>query len=447
VHARDAQVSMCDASINQGVCVMILTLTLCTSVLWAEAILDEPRSMHHYVREHGAGANMDVPRRPLQRSEVERWGHILNASDAQRQFMLIEYERFVERHNAFMDLEAPGYLALGQKLAEVIQTEGVSSPAVVELGREVDQANVRLRNQLIAVENSFIDTIEPILTPEQAERVPLLRHDARRRNCRTFRSFMRWIDIELRDIWTATVAEMASPEYARHVEAILADYEPQLTALICRRADLQFELRAELRANRIARTEGVITFAEANARYQRIMRRRLEADRAVRQLNEATAERIASALPEDLGSAFVVATKQAVFREVYPDRTQVHEFMNRVADDDEIGDDQRFIVSQWRDAYAVEHKRLCDELESLCVEWGERSSEGISGYQIQFLSDALKPLLEERTELSLRYLEKLHELLGPDVLARHADAIPAVFRSILEENEDEQISEVDELTP
>lgn len=159
-------------------------------MLGVTAVADQPKAMHHYAREHGAGMNMNVPTRPLQRNDVERWAKLLNASEAQLQFMVAEYARFVDRYNAFMDEAAPQYLELGRELTELYREEGISSPAYAQLGRDVDQASIRLRDQLISLENSYIDRFEPILTPQQAQHVPLLRHDARRRNCRTFRSFM-----------------------------------------------------------------------------------------------------------------------------------------------------------------------------------------------------------------------------------------------------------------
>jgi hypothetical protein len=424
-------------------------ICLCLSPLGDPPVPDEPRTIWDYAVEMGAGSNMSIPRASLRHEDIERWAELLVASEPQLAFIRQRYVEFVERHNAFVDQEAPQYLSLTHELTAVWRKEGVSTPNFARKVEQVDRANLRMRRQLTALEHTLIDSFTQILTPEQQGRLDTLRHEATRRNCRTFHTdgFGRWLGVELRAVWDESGAMLASPAEREHVSSILDGYEAQLTSLVCGYADLQFQRRTELAKNRVAREHGTISLSESHARYARIMRARLAASRRIRRLNEDTVSRIADSLSIEPASAFVQSAKEAAFPELYPDPAAMLDLTNAIAADEKIDAHIRDTIVAGFNQFKIDYDRICDELEAICVLWGDRTEEGIAGYSMQFLPDALEPLLTERTELSLRYLEKLHELLGPDVLARHADAIPAVFGSILGENEDEQISEGDELTP
>jgi hypothetical protein len=426
-----------------GIVVSLLTLS---GSLGESVRAAEPRTMVDYVREYGGGANMNVPIDPLRPADLDRWSDILNASEAQQQFMRIEYQAFVDAHNAYLDREAPRYLGMTVEFWDVVQAEGLSSWALVEIMRKLDQASDRVRRELTAIELEMIDKLAPILTEEQIERLDILRLESRRRNCRTFISFGRWADVELRLVWDASGRPAASPAELERAETILLDYERQLTPLICRQSELEFRTRQDLLQNRINRNEGTVTFEEGTTRYIQIQNRRGDAARDVRLLHERTTDHIAAVVSDEVAASFITAAKEVAYPELYPDPTDLKLLISTVQNDLSPEDATFGVLQELWNRYSVEYERTCNDLESLCVKWGDKASRGVSGYQIQFLPEALKPLLAERIELSRRYLTKLHEHLGPEVLERHADAIPAVFRSILADGDEAEVADEVERT-
>jgi hypothetical protein len=414
-----------------------LVLTTCVH---AAAFAEPPRqamSIYKFASEYGYGMNMEVPQNALRLEDIERWARMLELSEAQRQFLLLEYGRFVERHDEFVRREAPRYLDVGKELLDLWHAGEHSTQKLATLARRVDRESARLRREMTALEHSLIDALDPVLTDEQRVRALLVRLEARRRNCRgPVLSSMRWSDVELRYVWYGSAAAMASPQERERVEAILAVYEPQLTTIICRMIDQNAETRQQLTANRIARFAGTVSPADGRARARDVGRRKLKTHREVRLLNERTVEQIALALSPDLARIFIATAKAEAFYELYPDPETIHALFGSLAGDDELDDEQRALVKALTVAYEAEYTQHCERLEAFCIEWGERNTEGVYGYHRQFLGQELKPLLEERTELSWRSLVMLVEHVGMNALMRHATAIPETFRPRLAEHVD-----------
>lgn len=420
--------------------ILMISVGLAGNSLFSDT--DSPKIIFDYAHEFGIGMNVNAPRHALGVEEVERWGRMLDLSEAQLLFVHSEYQQFVERHNEFLDREAPRYLALTVELREISRAEGISSPRFARMTKEVDQASINLRHKLSSLEQSLIASIKPVLTKEQAERLGILTHETTRRNCRTYYGVARWSDVELGNIWDESAAALASPLERQLVLPMFAEYGARLTNLVCRRADVDFEVRERLMDNRVAREDGRVTPAEARDRYRQIMNLRLDAAQQIRSLHEETVTRVAQTVSDDVGSVFIAAAKQAAFPELYPDNAALHDLLAALTDDDELDDENGVAVRGLAQQYIVQHEQLCKQMERKCITWGDNTAAGISGYEPQFLPDALQPLLDERTRLSCSYLQQLLGLLDQDVLDRHADAIPAPFRSILAENDQaEEIGE------
>jgi hypothetical protein len=430
-----------------------ICMLMCVAFMTGAALGDPPKrakSFYDFGHEYGFGMNMSVPLRALTIRKVEQWADILGVSEAQRLFMLAEFERFVEKNNAFVDREAPGYIDIGKEMWVIRQQREHKTWEFYELGRKLDRESARLRRELTALELGLINAIEFMLTPEQRARVPIITNESRRRNCRvSMLTTIRWADVELRDIWHGSgaelyapiapapratpAAELATPAESRLVDVILTEYEARLTSHICRMADLQLEARGKLAANRTARNLREISSAEGRAEYQRIRENLLQVFQQVRLINEQAVERIASALSNEASSVFIHAAKMAAFPELYPDDAALHELFAALTNDDALDERQQKLAIALQHGYLSQYSRKCHELEAFCIEWAEQNTRGINGYQIQFLPRELKPMLDERIELSRRYVEDTLAHLGPGILVRHAHTIPAPFRSLLEE--------------
>lgn len=379
----------------------------------------EPKTLFQYMPpEGGSFVNLDVPQRHLRKVDVQRWADFLNMSDAQRTFITMLHAQFVDNHNEVMDRFAPEFLAQAAALAELGHRVGTESREYADATADLDHFGRRMRQQLLEVELGYINSFEHILTEEQTGRLEVLRHEARRRHCRIYRTLIRWSHVELREIWSASALLIASPEEATFVDAVLGDYERRLTSLVCRCADEMYVRRLALLENRLAQDQGVVTFDESRSRYRQIVNRKLAVARPIGLLNAQTARLIAAAVSEDVAVEFVAAAKRAVFPEIYPDHSTLHDVFHGLLNHSDLDQDQRAAVIVMFDAYEREYTQLNDQLESLCVEWGEKAEEGIMGYQPQFLSRALRPLLDERAELSSTYQQHLEEIVGSALLAR-----------------------------
>ncbi|HRP64318.1 MAG TPA: hypothetical protein PK400_13540 [Phycisphaerales bacterium] len=398
------------------------------TVLWSiDPPQERPRTFFDYAREYGSGLNVSVPGKPLTADVISQWGVILEASDAQLQFMHRTHQEFVQRHNAYLEREAPRYLPLTTELADLWKTIGPSTPEVAAQMKKVDQANVRLRNDLIALEHAYIDSIQPALTPEQSEKTILLRLEATRRNCRTFWTMARWSHLELRTVWQQSVEADATPQERFEIEAILLDYEHRLTPLVCRRADVQFEIRLRLTENRIASQQGLYSSDVRASRYRAIMRRQLDAALSERSVHEQASRRILETLREGVAVRFDAAVKQAVFPELYPDPAALHDLMQSIASNVDVSDDVQRVAVLILQEYNEHYRQLCRVLESICIEYGDRSEEGIPGFEAQRLPGALREPLEERLQLSREYLVRLTHLVGAEIMEGYRSMIPTVL--------------------
>ncbi len=382
---------------------------------------EELRSIGDYAQVQGGGVNLIVPEQPLTELDVFEWARILGASEPQSQFMTTMYGRFVEQHNAYLDREAPRYLEHSVEFGQAWAEHGHSSPELLRVMRRMNQASKRLRRELTAIEHEFILLLEPILSDEQRDRVPIIQHEATRRNCRTFHSSARWTEIELRDIWNE-VSNLATVQEQREVEALLADYEVRLTSLVCDRADLAFEVQEQLAENRIAMAEGAISAERGAARYHHLRRRLVDSERSIRRLTEDTVAQFEQLLSRDASTQFRAKAKGAAFPELYPDTNRLHELFASVLTDQSVPHEKQEKVTSLSAQYAASYSRICNELEEFCIEWGDRTAEGLRGYRRQFLSEALRPLLEDRTVLREEYLILLVEVIGEEAVARNRAA-------------------------
>jgi hypothetical protein len=403
---------------------------------------DEPKTFYSFLSMGTGYANNLLANDVLRPNELDRWARILNASEAQAEFMRIQYEQFVHRHNDVMDREAPRYLELSAQLSIHIREEGIGSQVVAEVNDQLSRLGNRFRSQLEGVEREFIDSLAPVLTEEQRPRLEILRLEATRRQFGFVRNQVRWADIELRRVWEAVDPSIPSPREIAAIERILLPYEIALTNDARRQADAFSEMTRRLPRYHFQRTEGTITFAEFLERHDRVLAGVADASRRIASLNVRTLEQIEQAVSKELSAMIWQLAREEVFPELYPDGAAIHELFDKLANDHQLGEEIRVAVVSLGRLYSAAYEEERRSIEAFCVDWGERGAAGEVGYAPQNLLDALEPLLEERTELSRRWLVMLVEHVGIEALNRHAAAIPAVLRPIVDE-----LTEMESVSP
>lgn len=345
---------------------MHLLLLFCTSLGLTIPPTGKPRTFSDYAHEFGPGMNMNVPKAALSLDDLECWAHILMTSTEQTHLIQVMYARHVERHNAFMDREAPQYCAQSAELHALMRAEGQSTPGVVAFARQVDRENARMRRELTLLEHAFIDEISPFLADHQLDRLPLARAESTRRNCRTFLTFGRWANMELRDIWHASSVDLISLEEQEQLTKVFDDYEMRLTPLVCRQADFELEARSRLGENRIAMNSGTIPGDVGQSIYLNVIKQRRENARRVRLLHEQTLSAVVHMLGTKRAFPFLQAAKQAAYPELHPDPDALHAVFDALVRDQTLEDDLRFEIASLADEYQHAHQHACIALEAVC---------------------------------------------------------------------------------
>jgi hypothetical protein len=349
-------------------------------------------------------------------AELERRACIVKASEAQLHFIRAMYDDFVRRHNELMDREASVHVALAAGLSAQWKLTGSGSSELVESAKTLERHGIRLRRQLEMLEQELITTIEPILALEQAAFVEAARQRAARRQHRIFPLVVRWADVDLRDVWEDAALPLAGPEDIEAAEAILAGYDQGLTALLRRYTDAKIDFRMQTRDSRLYLSQSATSYADHRAIFERLAARKLDAGRRIRALNEQTLGSMVDQISDEAGAALLARARATAFPELYPDPTALHGLVGGLLDDRGVPMEQKSDLTALFQTYVQAYRRACEELEAMCVEWGDRTEGGETGYEPQLLPQTIKPLLDERDAISRRWLEKMRVVVGADLV-------------------------------
>lgn len=413
---------------------MVAALLLVVTLSQA-GMQDEPRTVRDYFELEVGYINLMLLTGVLERSDLDRWARILNASEAQEDFMQRQYAQFVAQHNATMDRLIPKHLALSAEADAIRVEHGTGSWELVEANRSLHRDNLRIREELARVERNYIDSLIPVLADEQVQRLEILRLAATRRQHGDVHLRVRWSKVELRRVWEMVDRELIAADEWNEIEAILLDYDRTLNKHTRRLLDsfwTQSTRLMRLFAERYA--DQSISPEEFFERHQRIMRQTVQPQLALARFNRQTSEEIAQALSGHVAAAFQQHLRESVFPELYPDQTALHGLFEALLDDDEVTDEGREVVTSLLIQYSDRHEKMCDDIEAFCVEWDERGAKGENGYQTQLLPGALKPKLQQRRDLAVETLHALaaHPAIA-DYLREHIDHVPGELREEIAE--------------
>lgn len=396
---------------------MAICISLFCFLVISAGDVDRPRVIRDYTQRGVAQLNIGLPETALSIDDLDRWSHILLTSAAQDHAIRALYERFVERHNELMEREAPAHMALSTEAARIMHEHGIDSREFNTVSNELDQSAARLRRQLMQIEVDYMDSLESLLTPEQADSLATLRLEAAMRYCRIVPLFGPWMNVDLREVWNASAIEIASPEDTAHVRMILTEfYEPRLTALHCNMLDAAEHRRKRLRELLLAAREGRISPAERRDRYERY-RYRTTAAAIVGEmvtLYERVVAMIVEGISEPAARAFIPEVKQAAFPWVYPDPDDVRQPLRERIDGPRLSESVQAALRAILDEHTVAYERLHREIEAFCVEWWDRAEQRLEGYLVQNFDAALEPWLDKRKELRRSVLDAYQAVLGED---------------------------------
>lgn len=203
---------------------------------------------------------------------------------------------------------------------------------------------------------------------------------------------------------------------------ILEDYENRLTPLLQQRAVAFWSIASETHKLLHQMEEGLIVSADFHARHRTIMTRHAQPSRRAREVTEEAVRRAVDLLSPNAHAEFIMLAKSEAFPELYPDHSAPHRLFDSLMRCSELDPGSMEIVEDHYQSYAAEYASICNELESMCIEWGDRSTQGVVGYEPQFLADALDPLLKKCDEVSEKWKLALDEALGQDAVTAYAQA-------------------------
>jgi hypothetical protein len=405
---------------------MLISL-LCSAIVSTSVMAGtgDAKTVFDYVKPRVRYTNLAVSQQALSRSDVARWGGLLGASDAQLQLMLVQYASFVEQQNVLLDHEAPRLLerSAGIHLAQV--EEGGYTDAHSRRMRDLLQHCARLRRQLEQLEQSYIDSIEPFFTKEQVERLPLLRNEAVRRQCRTRPTTLPWAHLDVRSLWEQVDDSWLSPEEREWVMTILWEHDQAVTPLLRGMTDSFWSTNASMSRTVVQWQSGAILTDEYNRIIERSLTPYLRSLLRLAAVNENAAAQIVETIPDDVGREFLLLAKTAAYPQLYPDRTALHDGFRAMLNDDELDDDLLRNIQQLFVTYDMEYEQAAHQAERFYLEWSKLNVLSRQGYFTQHLPEALEPKLLQRLELAQRWLEQLAEAVGEDILHKHGVYIAA----------------------
>jgi len=406
----------------------------CAFVVSNEALADQPRVLSDYMSTDYVGVSLVNPALPVQalrQQDVDRWVRMLNASEAQSQFMQLHYNQFVKSHNEYMDSQLKAYIAQSSALVSA-STSGGYDDAYVDEMRSLRSTSMRICRELAQLEHDFIDALKPILTDDQRDQLEILRLEGTRRSFRTFSNHVRWADVELRQMWGATDIDVDFAIEAT-VQEILAEYESQLTSLVQVQAQAHSDRPIQIIPLLIRYRSGMVSDSGFTASYRRIHGRFLNAGLAIRALTETTLEQLQQTLPPSAAQALARQVKQHVYPELYPDPTKLHQLFEAVLGAEDLKAQWLNYLEPMLADYQDRYAQICDRMEALCIEWSDKGQLGEPDYHDADFPAALEPLLNDRRALAVTTLQSLNDIVGEEFLESYVHLIPSSLFAALQE--------------
>lgn len=383
-------------------------------ILTRTAIAEEPKTLQSYLHMGVGYSNLPLPG-VLLPEDVERWARTIAASDEQRAFMLVRYDEFVKRHNELMGQLGPSVVTLSAEFAEKSKPD-VSVDELERAAIALQSSIRRFRDFSERVENDYIDAIMPGLTDDQIDRLYLLRGEASRRQSRSFRHLSRWTNVDLRLLWEEMDRNSLEASDAKALETILDDYETRVTPVLRRMSNVYWTGAIEMSVMVARHSNGKIDSDELRNYYHRMWNSYGDATARMREITQQTLNMIGEALPGQGGVRVIAEAKSAAFPEVYPDSRSIEMLFVKILESDMVNDGDAKTVEDLRNTYLVEYRSICNELESFCINWGDKASRGTNGYQQQYLRGALQPLLQKREQINEKWTATLASAVGEELV-------------------------------
>ncbi len=368
----------------------MLLSQLCLAVMLAVSGDIEPKTIRDFVR---AGVGYAQPAKPVQttltKDEILQWRAILGATESQ----MMAIERMYQDHlrdtfNPHLDREVPRFLADAAEASAALRANGMTSSEFNTAWTRVSRSAIELMNSATELEVKFVDSIEPLLLPEQIKQLDVLRRCASRRRSRWIESIDRWITFELRDVLRATEMQKLDPAQQRAVEERLVAYEQSLTELLDQWGHSRLDAAKKIQLGFVAAARD--GFEDPGFDPKAIWSRSAALTKRIRELQLSATDEIMTLAPTEIAHSVRAAAYARLFPELYPD--ELHLRIEKATTAPRIEFDQRYLDISRR-------------LEAACVASGDEIASGVGQSTPQGLAAILAPLLTERRALCEEFLK------------------------------------------
>ena len=323
----------------------VLTLVLIAAVLWPQGAVAQIR-----VSASPGGSFQS----PINRKGVEAYARILRLDEDQRQAILALFEGY---RSGIREVQQET-----KKLAKEMQEEFADSMDVSAL-KDAAKKFEPLTNRTQELEKQFFDDLHSLLTEEQQARVPSLERYRRRETNMRF-SMVAGARVDLLEIADRLKVAEADPGVAQALESYEMEMDRALT--VREGAMAEMEKQNQEMAEKLMEN---MDFSAVNS----MMKKMIEMDRPLRELNKTYARRIGEALPEGKAAEFEREFKLRAFPLVYREPHIVTELRAALKLTD-LSESQRTEIEQLQRGYEREAAGI-NRRWALAIE--ERDDKGI----------------------------------------------------------------------
>lgn len=363
------------------------------SVILAASGDVEPKTLGDFVRGGVGYVQSAWPAKStLTQNELARWREILGATDGQ----MVAIERMYQDHlrdvhNPQLEREVPQYLAKAAEASVALRTHGMASSEFNTAWLVVSRSAIQLMNSSTELELKFIDSLEPLLLPDQIDGLHVLRGFASRRKSRSVASTDRWILLELRELWDPLVVQWADASQRLAVGKRLVEYEQSLTALLDQWSTSQLDAGRRIQLGFFAAARD--GYEDPQFDPKQIWARSAALTKRIRELHLSVNIELLTLASPDVAREVRAVVNARLFPELYPDESHVR-----------VERSSKNCLE--RATFDQTYDDISRRLEAACIAWDDEVASGVGQARPQDLAASLVPLLNDRQTMCEEFLKR-----------------------------------------
>ena len=368
----------------------------------------KPKTLDDFVH---AGVGYLQPAWPakstLTQNEIARWRGILGATDGQMVVIERMYQDHLrDVHNPHLEREVPRYLAKAAEASVAFQTHGMTSSEFNTAWMDVSRSSTQLMNSSAELELKFIDSLEPLLLPDQIKGLHVLRGFASRRKSRSVVSTDRWILLELREVWEPLVLQGVDVSPRLAVSERLWEYEQSLTALLDQWSTSQLDAGRKIQSGFSAAARN--GYEDPQFDPKRIWARSAALTKRIRELHLSVNIELLTLVSPDVAREVRTVVNARLFPELYPDEShgRVEQSSQNYLKRATLSADSRTSMIALRATFDQTYDDISLRLEAACIAWDDEVASGVGQARPQDLVTNLVPLLKDRQTICEEFLKR-----------------------------------------